>query len=149
MAHADRIQHNPAIVPPLQPAAPATTGQPGRTADGKTFEEVLRSKVATHVRTTDAAATTAAPADHVSDLKWSAHATARLRQRGIELDPGQLQRVDRAVEKAAAKGCRDSLVMVDDATLVVSVKNSTVITALHRDQARENVFTNIDSAVIA
>jgi len=38
---------------------------------------------------------------------------------------------------------------MDDTAMVVSVKNRTVITALAKDQARENVFTNIDSAVFA
>jgi flagellar operon protein len=53
------------------------------------------------------------------------------------------------VDRAAAKGSRDSLVLLDQTAMVVSVKNRTVITALGRDQARDNVFTNIDSAVIA
>jgi flagellar operon protein len=61
----------------------------------------------------------------------------------------QLVRLEQAVDRAASKGGRDSLVMMDDTALVVSVKNRTVITALHREQARDNVFTNIDSAVIA
>jgi flagellar operon protein len=39
--------------------------------------------------------------------------------------------------------------MMDDNAMVVSVKNRTVITALTTEQARDNVFTNIDSAVIA
>jgi len=32
--------------------------------------------------------------------------------------------------------------------MIVSVKNRTVITAVDNDNLRENVFTNIDSAVI-
>ena len=53
------------------------------------------------------------------------------------------------MDKVAAKGGRDALVMMDDVAMVVSVKNRTVITALGRDQAKDNVFTNIDSAVVA
>ena len=53
-----------------------------------------------------------------------------------------------AVSKAAAKGARESLILLDDLALVVSVKNRTVITAIAPDRIRENVFTNIDSAVI-
>ena len=53
------------------------------------------------------------------------------------------------MNKAAAKGSKDALVMMDDTAMVVSVKNRTVITALPKEQARDNVFTNIDAAVIA
>ena len=48
-----------------------------------------------------------------------------------------------------AKGGRESLVMLDDTALVVSVKNDTVVTVVDREQLKNNVFTNIDSAVIA
>ena len=84
-----------------------------------------------------------------SSVTWSAHATARLRQRGIELDATQHARLETAVDKAAAKGAKDALVMLDDTAMVVSVQNRTVITALGMHQAKENVFTNIDSAVFA
>jgi flagellar operon protein len=38
--------------------------------------------------------------------------------------------------------------MVDDVALVVSIKNRTVITAVDKASLKENVFTNIDSAVV-
>lgn len=81
-------------------------------------------------------------------LKVSNHAKTRLQSRDIELDAAKWERVMDGVEKAAAKGARESLVMVDDVALVVSVKNRTVITAVPQASLRENVFTNIDSAVI-
>ena len=52
------------------------------------------------------------------------------------------------VDRAAAKGAKESLVLVDNAALVVSIKNRTVITAVDQAHLKENVFTNIDSAVI-
>ena len=52
------------------------------------------------------------------------------------------------VDKAAAKGCKESLVLVDNAALVVSIKNRTVITAVDKESLTDNVFTNIDSAVV-
>ena len=148
---ADRIELNPATIQPLAPTRPGTTpGEAGRTTEGRTFEEVLRTKVRSTVSTpgspTEAPADTTAPA---STLTWSAHASARLRQRGIEFTPTQHARLDTAVDKAAAKGAKDALVLLDDTAMVVSVKNRTVITALGMHQAKENVFTNIDSAVIA
>lgn len=81
-------------------------------------------------------------------LKLSGHAKTRLESRNIELDSSQWNRVLDGVNRAAAKGAKDSLVMVDGAALVVSVKNRTVITAVDQANLKENVFTNIDSAVI-
>ena len=88
-------------------------------------------------------------ADRLGDaLKVSGHAQSRLASRGIELDGPAWDRVKGGVDRAAAKGARESLVLMDDVALVVSVKNRTVITAVDKGSLRDNVFTNIDSAVI-
>jgi flagellar operon protein len=54
-----------------------------------------------------------------------------------------------AVQRAASKGARDALVLMDDLAMVVSVTNRTVVTVVDKDNLKQNVFTNIDSAVIA
>ena len=79
-------------------------------------------------------------------VHFSKHAHMRLNARQIQLTNEQLSRVEDGVNKADAKGIRDSLVLVDDVALVVNVKSKTVITALGYEQ--ENVFSNIDGAVI-
>lgn len=81
-------------------------------------------------------------------LKVSGHAKTRLESRGIEMGKAEWSRVMDGVNRAAAKGSKESLVMMDDVALVVSVKNRTVITAVDKAHLKENVFTNIDSAVI-
>ena len=81
-------------------------------------------------------------------LKVSGHAKTRLESRGIQLGKAEWDRVLDGVNRAAAKGAKESLVMVDDVALVVSVKNRTVITAVDQANLKDNVFTNIDSAVI-
>jgi len=40
-------------------------------------------------------------------------------------------------------------VLLRDVAFIVSVKNKTVVTAVDGESMKENVFTNIDSAVIA
>ncbi len=50
--------------------------------------------------------------------------------------------------KASEKGIKESLVMVDSLAFIVSVPNQTVITAMDQTETDENVFTNIDGAVI-
>lgn len=81
-------------------------------------------------------------------LKFSAHASQRLRERKIELDQVTMGKVNDAIDKADAKGIDDTLVLTKDAALIVNVKNRTVITAMDRAQMTGNVFTNIDGAVI-
>lgn len=81
-------------------------------------------------------------------LKISGHAQTRLASRNIELGQAEWDRVMEGVERAASKGAKESLVMIDDVALLVSVKNRTVITAVDKAHLKENVFTNIDSAVI-
>jgi flagellar operon protein len=82
-------------------------------------------------------------------LLFSAHARQRMEQRGIDLDPARLARLEEGVGRAARKGGRASLVLVDGTAFVVAVPNRTVITAVDREHMREHVFTNIDSAVLA
>jgi len=151
MSTPDRIELNPATIRPLSPEPPSTqkSTEAGRTADGRTFDQVLRGTLPAQAPT-DAPALAAVP-DQVpgTSIRWSAHASARLAQRGLEFTPQQHARLEMAVDKAAAKGAKDSLVLLDDTALVVSAQNRTVITALGMHQAKENVFTNIDSAVIA
>jgi len=81
-------------------------------------------------------------------LKVSGHAKTRLESRNIQLGKEEWDRVLDGVNRAAAKGAKDSLVMVDNIALVVSVKNRTVITAVDQANLKDNVFTNIDSAII-
>lgn len=82
------------------------------------------------------------------ELKFSRHARERLFSRNIELSETDLEKINEAVDKARAKGARDSLIIMDRLALVVSIKNNTVITAVDDENIKENVFTNIDSAVI-
>ncbi len=82
-------------------------------------------------------------------LRFSRHALSRIESRGIAMGPAELQRVEAAVAAVEAKGGKDSLVLLDDTALVVSVKNQTVVTVVDRDSLQGNVFTQIDSAVIA
>ncbi|WNS44793.1 TIGR02530 family flagellar biosynthesis protein [Paenibacillus sp. MMS20-IR301] len=81
-------------------------------------------------------------------LKFSNHAAKRLEQRGIELGSRQLDQISSAVDKAAAKGSKESLILMKDMALIVSVANRTVVTAMDGNSMKDNVFTQIDSAVI-
>jgi flagellar operon protein len=120
----------PGPVGPSQPAATPAAGTTGaQPANGPSFQDVLNQQ-------------TSAP-------QFSRHALQRLQQRGIQLDQPTLGRLTEGVQRAASKGSRDSVVFVDGTAYVVSVANNTVITAVGSEHMRQQVFTNIDSAVIA
>ncbi|MDU7336995.1 MAG: TIGR02530 family flagellar biosynthesis protein [Clostridium sp.] len=85
-----------------------------------------------------------------SQLNFSKHAVQRLESRSIELSPERLTQLSGAVEKAREKGVREALIM-DGTTataFIVNIPSSTVITMINGGEMKENVFTNIDGAVI-
>ena len=83
-----------------------------------------------------------------SVLKFSKHAANRLNTRNIELSDSQVMRLRDGMEKANAKGIKDSLVLMDKLAFIVNVPSNTVVTAMDQSETNENVFTNIDGAVI-
>lgn len=89
-------------------------------------------------------------AQKLNGVQFSQHALQRLQARNIKLGSTELTKLNDAVEKAAQKGAKDSLVLMtrNDLAFVVSVKNKTVITAMDGASLKDNIFTNIDSAVI-
>ena len=86
--------------------------------------------------------------DASKGITFSKHASQRLFSRGIELSSEKLAQIAGAVDKAQAKGSRETLILTDEVALVVAVENRTVITAFDRDNLREGIVTSIDSAVI-
>ena len=85
-------------------------------------------------------------AEKMTPVHFSKHAATRLNDRNINISGEQMDRLVAGIGKASQKGIRDSLVLVDDLALVVNVTSRTVITAI--SGAQDNVFSNIDGAVI-
>ena len=83
-----------------------------------------------------------------NEIKFSKHAEGRLSSRNISLSNEQKVKLGAAVSKADQKGIKDSLIMMDNIALVVNVKSRTVVTAMSSSEAKENVFTNIDGAIL-
>jgi len=87
--------------------------------------------------------------EELEKVKFSNHALKRLESRNIQLSESEILKIQDAVEKAEAKGSRDSLVLMDKTAFIVNIPNRTVVTAIEVANSNENVFTNIDSVVFA
>lgn len=107
----------------------SAAGTPARTAGGPSFQEALQRAG--------------------QGVQLSRHAQKRIERRDLDLDAARLDRLNTAIDRAAAKGSRNSVVMLDDLAVVVDVRDRTVVTALNASAGKERVFTNIDSVVIA
>ena len=104
-----------------RPASPA----PVRTAGGPSFQDALNG------------------------VQFSNHAAKRIERRDLDLDAGRLNRLNSAISRAAEKGSKNSVVMLDGLAVVVDIRDRKVVTAINAEAGKERVFTNIDSVVIA
>lgn len=82
------------------------------------------------------------------EVKFSKHASSRLSTRNIELTPEQMGRLNEGAKRASLKGIKESLVLVDSLAFIVNVPSNTVVTAMDNTETKDNIFTNIDGAVI-
>ena len=108
-------------------------------SSGISFQDILKQK------------NIAEAANEVSGgegVKFSKHADMRLKQRDITLTDEQLSRLNEGTQKAGLKGIRESLVIMDDLAFIVNTKSKTVVTAMDQNNSEDNIFTNIDGAVI-
>lgn len=112
------------------PGPPRQSGQaPVRTAGGPSFQEALSAAG--------------------RSVHFSNHAQKRIDRRDLDIDAGRLDRLNSAITRAAEKGARSSVVMLDDLAVVVDIRDRKVVTAINAEAGKERVFTNIDSVVIA
>lgn len=81
-------------------------------------------------------------------VKFSKHAQERLERRNIRLTSQDIENISHAVEKAASKGIKDTLIIMKNTALIANVKSKTIITAATEESLKDSIFTNIDGAVI-
>ena len=84
----------------------------------------------------------------IEPLKISKHASERMQLRDISISDQEWNVITEKVSEAKQKGVKQPLVILDQATLIVSAANHTVITALDRKEAKEQLFTNIDGTIV-
>lgn len=81
-------------------------------------------------------------------IKFSKHAVERMESRNIELNDKDMDSLKKAFKKAEEKGIKEALIVIGDIGFIASIKNKTVVTSMTGNQIKDNVFTNIDGAVI-
>ena len=81
-------------------------------------------------------------------IAFSKHARQRAEQRGIQVDDELMDQLSDTVEKAQAKGATNILAFDTTRAFIITVPNGRVITAMSPEEMKENIFTNIDGAVI-
>lgn len=81
-------------------------------------------------------------------VQFSKHAENRIRQRGIDMSEDVMANLNQAVEKARAKGARDTVIIGSEGAFIVNVPNNIVVTTISEQEMKNNIFTNIDSAVL-
>ena len=140
---------------PVQPGMPKPGGLQKPADGGPSFKDALndimqpaQNKIGTQGITSPARPAEAAKTNPADALKFSNHAVERMQSRGIRFTPEDMTRLNDAVSRAAAKGSKDSLILMKDSALIVSVKNKTVVTVMDKAALKENVFTNIDSTIV-
>jgi flagellar operon protein len=133
---------NPGGLEGIKPSKPSGIG-----GVGPSFEETLKGLGQNPVPTAKTSGTQNADA-FGGGVKFSNHAVERMQSRGISFNQTDLQRLGDAINRASAKGSKDTLVLMNDSALIVSVKNKTVVTVMDKNALKENVFTNIDSTIV-
>ena len=83
-----------------------------------------------------------------TQVNFSKHALARAEERGIELTPTLMDRLASSVEKAQEKGAKNILAIDDSRAFIINIPYGRVITTMSQEEMKENIFTNIDGAVL-
>lgn len=113
--------------------------------DGPSFTEILSRQKSIDEIVSDRTDVKKAVTEQI---RFTKHADARLTQRDIRLTDEQMTRLEEGTKKASDKGIRESLVLVDDLAFIVNTDKKMVITAIDQNSSEDNIYTNIDGAVI-
>ncbi len=126
-----KLNINRTMIPIVKPKTSVETPDKPKGSKGISFDEVLDKVISKE-----------------QNVKFSKHAQERLEKRKIEFTTQDIKNINNAVEKAAQKGLKDTLIIMGNTALIANTKNKTVITATTEESLRDKIFTNIDGAII-
>lgn len=76
----------------------------------------------------------------------SKHAALRLNE--INFTKEDMKEIEKGFEIAKDKNSKNTVMFYKDVALIASIENKTLITAVEKERAKDNIFTNVDSVVI-
>ena len=76
----------------------------------------------------------------------STHAEERIK--ALALSDADLNKLNEGLNMAEKKGSKNTVILYKDVAFIASVENRTLITAVNKERAKDNIYTNIDSLVI-
>ena len=79
-------------------------------------------------------------------FKVSKHAALRLNE--INFTEEDMKQIEKGFKIAEDKNSKNTVMLYKDVALIASVENKTIITAVDKERAKDNIFTNVDSVVI-
>lgn len=125
------ININRPIIPVNKPNKSPNINQGQKITPNQGFDSILQNEISKQ-----------------TEVKFSKHALERLQERNINLSKDDISKINDAVHKASEKGVKEALIIMGNTALVTSIMNKTVITAATEETLKNNVFTNIDGAII-
>lgn len=99
-----------------------------KTSSSKSFKEVLNERL-----------------NKDESFKISNHAAERMKD--MNFDQQDMKKLSEGIELAVGRGCKNSVLVYKDVAFVASIENRTIITAVQKERAKENIFTNVDSVL--
>lgn len=86
--------------------------------------------------------------ENKTEVHFSKHAAERFQQRGMVMTESLGKDLAQAVEKARQKGSKDTVIIGRGGAFIVNIPSNLIITTMTEEEMKENIFTNIDSAVL-
>jgi flagellar operon protein len=114
---------------------PGNSGRPGATQavaeSGNSFRDLLNKRLQGDRK----------------EISFSKHADLRAKERNIAIEGADLDKLSDACDRAAVKGVRDALIVMNDSAFIVNAGSKVVVTVVDKNEMKDNIFTNIEGAV--
>ena len=76
----------------------------------------------------------------------SKHAAQRLND--INFTEDDMNEIEKGFKIAKNKNSKNTVMIYKDVAIIASIENKTLITAVEKERAKDNIFTNVDSVII-
>jgi flagellar operon protein len=114
----------------IDPTREAESAQSQEARAGPSFDDILAAQLPS------------------GSVKISTEAQASLKAAGIEMTPLEFDRIGRAIDEVSTAGGQQALLVGEKLALVVDVMERTITAGSARIEAKDRVFSDIDSVML-